>query len=267
MSQEAVTPMFLTLLLSGWAAAALLMVVVWAVARRIGNNGVVDVAWSFAFTPLVLVYALTGEGDRARTLVLVAMVLAWSLRLTIYLYRRVMALHPVEDTRYQDLREAWAANLDLRFFVFFQAQAAIAVFFSVPHLLAASHAAPLTTIDLVGAGVWAVGFVGEATADWQLARFKADPANRGRICNVGLWATSRHPNYFFEWLVWIGFALFAWSAPWGWLALSAPAVMLYLLLRVTGIPATEAAAVKRRGDAYREYQRTTSAFIPWFASR
>ncbi len=267
MSNKAVTLMVLTPLLSGWAAASLLMLLVWVIARRIGNNGIVDAAWSFTFTPLVLVYALAVEGDRARTVLLVGMVLAWSLRLTIYLYRRVMALHPVEDTRYQDLREAWAGNLQLRFFVFFQAQAAIAVFFSVPHLLAASHPAPLTTTDLVGAGVWAVGFIGEATADWQLARFKANPANKGRICDVGLWATSRHPNYFFEWLVWIGFALFAWSAPWGWLALSAPAAMLYLLLRVTGIPATEEAAVKRRGDAYREYQRTTSAFVPWFPSR
>ena len=127
MSHGAVTPLFPTLLLSGWAAAALLMALVWTIARRMGNNGIVDVAWTFTFTPLVLVYALMGGGDRTRTLVLVAMVLAWSLRLSVYLYRRVMALHPVEDSRYQDLREAWAANLDRRFFVFFQAQAAMTV--------------------------------------------------------------------------------------------------------------------------------------------
>ena len=256
-----------TLLMPGWAAAALLMLVVWLVARRIRNNGIVDVAWSFTFTPLVLVYAWAGGGDPARTWLLVLMVLAWSLRLTIYLYRRVMALHPVEDARYQDLREAWAANLDVRFFVFFQAQALVAVFFSVPHLLTAAHAAPIGALDLAGAALWLIGFVGEATADWQLARFKANPAMRGRVCNVGLWAWSRHPNYFFEWLVWVGYAVMASSAPWGWTAFSAPVVMLYLLLRVTGIPATEAAAVRRRGEAYREYQRTTSAFVPWFPTR
>ena len=260
-------PPFASLLLAGWAAAALLMLLVWMVARRIGNNGIVDAAWAFTFTPLALVYAWAGGGDRLRVALLLVMVLAWSVRLSVYLHRRVMALHPVEDSRYQDLREAWAANLAVRFFVFFQAQAVAAVGFSLPHLLTATDTAPLGALDVAGVVLWGVGFAGEVLADWQLARFKADPANRGRICNVGLWAASRHPNYFFEWLVWIGFATFAWSAPWGPLAALAPAAMLYLLLRVTGIPATEAAAVRRRGDAYREYQRTTSAFIPWFPAR
>jgi steroid 5-alpha reductase family enzyme len=112
--------------------------------------------------------------------------------------------------------------------------------------------------------VFLAGLIGESAADWQLARFKATPGHAGRICQAGVWNYSRHPNYFFEWLVWCGFALVALAAPWGWLGLLSPALMLYTLLRVTGIPATEAAALARRGDAYREYQRTTSAFVPWF---
>ena len=243
------------------------MLVVWRIAARIRNNGIVDVAWALAFTPLVLLYAWVSAGTPERDGLLLVMVLAWSLRLSVYLGRRVWALHPVEDTRYQDLRRAWAANLDVRFFVFFQAQAMAAVFFSLPHLLAATNGSPLTATDAVGVGLWLVGLTGESLADWQLARFKANPTNRGRICDVGLWALSRHPNYFFEWVVWIGFAVFAWSAPFGWTALSAPIAMLYLLLRVTGIPATEDAAVRRRGDAYRAYQRSTSAFVPWFPRR
>jgi steroid 5-alpha reductase family enzyme len=254
----------LLLLAAGQLVTSVLMVVVWAVARRIRNNGIVDVAWAGSFLPLAAVYAAGGDGHPVRTGLVVAMVVAWSLRLTIYLYRRVMAQHPVEDTRYQDLRREWAHNLDVRFFVFFQAQAAAAVLFSVPHALALSHPVAPEPLLWTGAAVWLVGLAGEATADWQLARFKADPANKGRICQAGLWNYSRHPNYFFEWLVWCGFALGALATPWGWVGLASPLLMLYTLLRVTGIPATEAAAVARRGDAYREYQRTTSAFVPWF---
>lgn len=253
------------LLLAGLLTAALLMAVVWAIARHIRNNGIVDIAWAGSFMPLAAIYAVGGGGSGARTWWLSAMVAAWSLRLTIYLYRRVMGHHPVEDTRYQDLRRDWAHALDRRFFVFFQAQAAAAVLFSVPHAVAFAHPAPsMTWVEWLGVAVWAIGLAGEALADWQLARFKADPAHAGRICQAGLWNYSRHPNYFFEWLVWCGFAIFALGAPWGVLGLLSPALMLFTLLRVTGIPATEAAALARRGDAYREYQRTTSAFVPWF---
>ena len=95
-------------------------------------------------------------------------------------------------------------------------------------------------------------------------RFRADPANRGRFISTGVWEWSRHPNYFFEWLVWVGYAVFALGSPWGWLGLIAPALMLHFLLNVTGIPMTEELSLKSKGDAYREYQRTTSAFVPWF---
>lgn len=101
-------------------------------------------------------------------------------------------------------------------------------------------------------------------ADRQLARFRADPANKGKVCQAGLWNYSRHPNYFFEWLVWVGYAVFALGSPWGWLGLIAPALMLHFLLNVTGIPMTEELSLKSKGDAYRAYQRTTSAFVPWF---
>ena len=251
-------------LAAGLLVACLLMAVVWAVARHLRNNSIVDVAWAGLFVPLALVYAAGIGRSGPRTWLVLAMVAAWSLRLTIYLLRRVMRHHPVEDTRYQDLRRDWAHNLDARFFVFFQAQALAAVAFSVPHALALGNPAPaLQPLEWLGLVVFLVGLVGESVADWQLARFKANPANAGRICQAGLWNYSRHPNYFFEWLVWCGFALVALAAPWGWLGLLSPALMLYTLLRITGIPATEAAALARRGEAYREYQRTTSAFVPW----
>ena len=107
--------------------------------------------------------------------------------------------------------------------------------------------------------------MGETAADRQLEKFREDPSQRGRTCRAGLWRYSRHPNYFFEWLMWMAYALFAiGSPPWGWLTLGCPAVMLYLLFKVTGIPATEAQALRSRGDDYRQYQQTTNIFVPWF---
>jgi steroid 5-alpha reductase family enzyme len=100
-------------------------------------------------------------------------------------------------------------------------------------------------------------------ADQQLKRFRQDPANKGKVCQTGLWNYSRHPNYFFEWLVWVAFFLAAAATPLGWLTVYCPALMLYFLFRVTGIPATEEQSIRTKGEAYREYQRTTSVFVPW----
>ena len=105
---------------------------------------------------------------------------------------------------------------------------------------------------------------GEVAADAQLSRFKSLASNRGRTCQAGLWRYSRHPNYFFEWLIWVAFALFALASPGGFWGFVSPALILYFVLRVTGIPATEAQAIRTRGEEYRRYQRTTNAFVPWF---
>src|SRR5207253_10734062 len=117
------------------------------------------------------------------------------------------------------------------------------------------------------ASLLAVSSAGESTAYRQLLHFKMEPENAGRTCQVGLWRYSRHPNYFFEWLMWVAYALFAAASPWGWLASACPLVMLYLLIRVTGIPPNEAQALRTRGEEYREYQRATSAFMPWLRRR
>ena len=118
--------------------------------------------------------------------------------------------------------------------------------------------------EWLGCALWLVALGGETLADRQLAAFKDDPANRGKVCDSGLWRYSRHPNYFFEWLVWVSFFLFALPSPWGWTTIFAPALMLFFLLRVTGIPYTEQQSLRSKGDAYRAYQRVTSPFIPWF---
>ena len=139
-----------------------------------------------------------------------------------------------------------------------------AYLFALPCLAAGASDQGLFWLDFLGIGIWVLAIGGEAIADQQLANFKRDPGNRGEVCNVGFWRYSRHPNYFFEWLHWWSYVALALTAPFGWLSILAPIAMWFFLNRVTGIPHTETQAIKSRGDKYRRYQQTTSAFFPWF---
>ena len=256
------------LLLLALAALCAVFALLYFVARRVDNYGIVDIAWSYAFGAVATFYALAGPGWPVRRALIAALAVVWSLRLGTHLALRVIGHHPTEDGRYVQLRQDWAGNFAPKMFGFFQLQAASVVLLAAAFLLACLNPSPsLHPLEYAGAALWLVALSGEALADAQLAAFKRDPAHRGRVCAVGLWRYSRHPNYFFEWLVWVAFFVFALASPWGWLALIGPASMLYLLLRVTGIPLTEAQSLRRRGDAYRRYQQTTSAFIPWFPKR
>ncbi len=253
--------------LLGWAALLLgaIMCAAFALALRVRNFGLVDVAWSWNFALLAALFAALGAGHAPRRALIGGMVAAWSLRLGGYLFRRVRALHPTEDGRYERLRRDWAHALHARFFVFFQVQGALNLLLATPLALACANATPrLHALEWAAAALWLLALCGETVADRQLERFKADPARREEVCREGLWRLSRHPNYFFEWLVWCAYALFALPSPGGAWALLCPLLMLYFLFRVTGIPATEAQALRSKGDAYRAYQRTTSAFVPWF---
>jgi steroid 5-alpha reductase family enzyme len=250
-----------------WALlfACALMLLIWLLARRLHNAGIVDVAWAAGFTPVALLYAPTGSGMTLRRALLASMVGVWSLRLASYLYVRVRALHPREDRRYARLRSQWGAHADARMLGFFQLQALLLVLLSVPFWLICLNPRPsLAPLEWAGVVTWLLAVSGESAADRQLKRFKADPANRGAVCAVGLWRYSRHPNYFFEWLVWVAYFLMALAAPRGWLTVYCPALMLYFLLRVTGIPLTEQLSLEAKGTAYRDYQRRTSMFVPWF---
>lgn len=233
-------------------------------ARRLGNFSIVDVAWSFNFTPIALAVAWLGSGPPERRFLMAGLVALWSLRLTVHLTRRIAALHPVEEGRYVELRRRWADDVNGRFFRFFMLQGILNVVLSTPFLFVGLNTSPTAGWGMtLGVIVFLVSLGGEALADAQLDAFRKNPANAGKVCQEGLWRYSRHPNYFFEWLVWCAYALMASSSPWGWISWFCPALMLYFLLRVTGIPATEEQAVRSRGDAYRAYQATTSAFVPW----
>jgi steroid 5-alpha reductase family enzyme len=252
------------LALIAFAGMAVIFAAVHGIARRIDNYSIVDVAWSYAFGLLAVFYAVAAPGWIGRRALLGGLVVVWSSRLGTHLYRRVMSHHPVEDARYQELRARWRDNFAGEMFKFFQMQAASVVLLGLPFLLSMRDATQqLRALEIAAAVLWVFALAGEATADAQLAAFKRDPAHRGQVCTVGLWRYSRHPNYFFEWLVWMSYFVFACATPWGWTSVIAPAAMLYLLLRVTGIPLTEQQSVRSKGDAYRRYQRTTSAFVPW----
>ncbi len=256
---------FLQLWLVALLFAVLLMVLIWHLAVRIGNAGIVDIAWAGGFAPVVIWYAAAGSGTAARRALIALMVSIWSLRLALYLYVRVRSHHPHEDPRYARLRSDWGTQVNRRMFWFFQLQAALLALLSAPWLLIClNRDARLQPLEWAACLLWLAAIAGEALADRQLQRFKADAANRGAVCQRGLWRYSRHPNYFFEWLVWVAYFAMALASPWGWLTLYCPALMLYFLVRVTGIPLTEQLSLQAKGAAYAEYQRRTSAFVPWW---
>jgi steroid 5-alpha reductase family enzyme len=255
------------LALIGTAIVAAMMLVLWVIHLLIRNAAIVDVGWAAGLAILAIFYAVAGPGYHARKWAIASMAGFWGLRLAAYLlFARVLG-HP-EEGRYVQLRTEWKTNLPLRFLFFFEFQALLDVVLSLPFLLACMDTRmPLGISEKTGAAIWLIAMAGEALADEQLKAFKNNPANKGRTYRAGLWKYSRHPNYFFEWLIWIGYAVFAVSSPWGWLGLLSPAMVLYFLLGVTGIPATEAQALRSRGNEYRAYQRTTSAFVPWFPKK
>lgn len=238
------------------------MALLWLLQRRTGDAGVVDVGWSYSLGFFALLLAFGGSGDPWRRALMAILAGAWALRLGTHLLVDRVLKGP-EDGRYRMLRESWGERQQAYLFLFFQAQAVIAAFFAVPFAVVAFNPRPLGPLDAAAALVWLVAVAGEAVADAQLARFRKDPANKGRTCRAGLWALSRHPNYFFEWVHWLTYVLLAVAAPWQGLAWLGPAAMLFLLYRVTGIPYTEKRALQSRGEEYARYQREVSAFVPW----
>ena len=251
----------------GLLLASAVMTVLWLVQRKTVNAGIVDVGWASCIGILGLLFAVTSAGYTTRRALVGTMIGIWSLRLAIHLLTDRIIGHP-EEGRYQTLRAKWGEKANWNLFVFFQVQAVLALLFALPVLTVAHNSAsPLNAWDYLGVVIWLVAAGCTALADRQLANFKSRPESRGKTCRDGLWRYSRHPNYFFEWLHWWTYAAMAVGAAYWWVPVAAPLVMLFFLLKVTGIPPTEAQALASRGDDYRDYQRTTSAFVPWFPKR
>ena len=241
------------------------MVCLWLIQRRTGDAGTVDVAWSAGLGFAALLYALSSDGAIERRVILALVAGTWSLRLATYLLRDRIFGGKEEDGRYQRLRSRWGSRAQFNFLIFFQFQALLVPLFSLPFLVVAHNGTPSPNLaDLAGIAIFLVSLLGESTADRQLARFRSDPENQGKTCRYGLWRYSRHPNYFFEWLHWWAYVMLAAGASYWWVTLFGPVLMLIFLYKITGIPTTEEQAIASRGEDYRQYQRTTSQFFPWF---
>lgn len=254
----------LGMLAAGLSAA---MAGAWVTVDRTGRSGWADTIWSFSVGVAGVAAALAplSAGTSARQVMVATLVAVWSLRLGGHIAARTRK--GGDDPRYQALKEEWGDDRRRRLFWFLQVQAAAAFLLAVTILVAAHNPAPWPQPgDLIGMALAAAAILGEGMADRQLARFRADPANRGRVCDAGLWGWSRHPNYFFEWLGWVAFAViaidFSGGYPWGWLALAGPAFMYWLLVHVSGIPPLEAHMIRSRGAAFRAYQSRVAAFWP-----
>ena len=251
------------------AALALsgVMWVLWWVQTRTRDASVVDAAWALGIGAAAIGYAVAGTldgsaGDPARRWLACGMVAAWGLRLGGHLLVDRVLHATAEDGRYRAMREHWGSTANANFAWFYQAQAVAAAVFALPALVAAHDPRPLGVFDALAGAWWLACLALVSLADRQLARWRADPANAGRTCRAGLWRWSRHPNYFFEWLLWFAYVPLAWGGPHGPWTLLVPLVLLLLLLFVSGVPYVEARALKTRGDDYRAYQRETSMFVP-----
>ena len=263
------------LMIAAFITTTVMMFVIWLVSERIGNAGIVDVAWGFGFAIVALVDAALayshGWGNLSRSALILIMVALWSLRLGLFLAFRFKRMWPEEDGRYKKYRQDWGNRASLGLFLAFEMQAVLLASLTLPFALALTNAnQQISGFEIAGFVIWLVAFVCETISDQQLEGFKsrrleADQAKQiSPVCQVGFWNYSRHPNYFFEWLVWLAFFCFSLGSPGGIYTIYCPLLMLFFLTKVTGVKATEEQAVRSKGQAYIDYQRTTSAFVPWF---
>jgi len=257
----------LALVLTASLVMVVVMAILWALQLRVKNASIADAGWCGGLIATVLWYVSQANGEAERKLLVALLAAIYAGRLGFYILSdRVIGKG--EDARYRRLRHRWGSSAGLFIFGYFQLQAVAVAAFSLPFLVVIQNPRPpFGLMELAGVLIWMAAVSGEAAADWQLARFRAKPWNRNRVCRDGLWYFSRHPNYFFEWLHWWSYVVMALGAP-GWpLTLIGPVGMGWALLKISGIPLAEQQALATRGEEYRQYQRTTNAFIPWWPTR
>lgn len=246
------------------AAAAVwgYVTLVWLVSLALRDAGVMDVAWGPGFVLAAGTAAVAGGVQSVRGGLVLALTAVWAFRLAGYIFVRNRGRG--EDPRYARWRrEAGPAFWWRSYFKVFLLQGVVLVVVALPLLVAVTAPEPttLTPFDLAGIGLWLAGFLFEAVADAQLRRFKRRPENRGKVMTTGLWRYTRHPNYFGEAVLWWGFGLMACSVSGGWVTLAGPALMTWLLVRVSGVAMLERDLMARR-PGYADYVRTTNAFFP-----
>ena len=245
--------------LVGLGVLCAVAVLTWLVSIQRRNVAIVDSLWSVMFLVAAVVYASRAQLLGQRSILVLVLVGVWALRLSVYITWRNWG-HG-EDRRYQAIRARNQPNFEFKsLYLVFLLQAALAWIISLPVHAAITRGGDLTWLDLGGAAVWLLGVTFEAGGDWQLARFKADPANKGQVCDRGFWRYTRHPNYFGDFCVWWGLYLIALAAG-AWWSVLGPLLMSTLLMRVSGVTLLEQDIGERR-PRYADYIRRTNAFFP-----
>lgn len=251
----------ITLVLSGWLIAAFIMLILWFSYLYSKEPAVVDIGWAASIGCATWWMFHQAPTEGLRQWALVFYVTFWSVRLVTLLAIRMKKGQ--KDQRYVELSLHWKNALNWKYFIFFQAQALSVALLVVPIALFFLAPAPSWTYwDTIGTLLYIIGMSGELVADQQMARFRCDPNKRKKVCNEGLWRYSRHPNYFFESIIWVSYAVMGMNHPQGFIGWISPLVIIISILKITGIPPTEQRLLASKGDAYREYQRTTSVLIP-----
>jgi steroid 5-alpha reductase family enzyme len=258
---------FLQIYLNGFLIIMMLMTALWVVSVIIKNVSIVDLFWGFGFVLTGVFYFLKGDGSESRKILLMALVFIWGLRLSVYLAFRNIGKG--EDFRYREFRKKYGENRYwwISFFQTFLLQGVLMWLISLPLLGAQyyGHDNPLGILDFAGIMFWIVGFTFEAGGDIQLARFKADPSNRGKVMDKGFWRYTRHPNYFGDASVWWGYGLVCLSAG-SYIPSIGSVIMTALIIKVSGVALLEK-SLKEQKPQYKDYIEKTSAFLPWFPKK
>lgn len=252
----------LELLGMSFAVVMVYMTIIWIVSLIKKDASIVDIFWGLGFVVVGVAYLILTDGFLPRRLLITALVVVWGLRLSIHILIRNWGKG--EDFRYRAWREEagekfWWTS----FFKVFVLQGVLMWIISAPLLAAQFNTTPahFTLVDLFGALVWGLGFFFEAVGDWQLTRFRRDPANKGKVLDRGLWRYTRHPNYFGDATLWWGYFIIAAGTPLGFLTVFSPIIMTILLMRVSGVTLLEKTLVETK-PGYKEYVERTSAFFP-----
>jgi steroid 5-alpha reductase family enzyme len=255
-------PQLMQLGLEGLAIVCGGAAVLWLVSLATEDASIADRFWGIGFVVLAAYYASRGWGWPPRAMLVLALTAVWGLRLSLHIHLRNRG--KPEDPRYARWREAggdryWLTQL----FKVFLLQALLMWVIAAPLLVGQTAPAPdrLTAFDLLGAALWLVGFAFEAVGDAQLAAFKKDPANEGRVLSTGLWRYTRHPNYFGDSLIWWGLFVVAAGVPGGFWTVFSPILMTWLLVRVSGVRLLEESLRESRPE-YADYVARTSSFLP-----
>jgi steroid 5-alpha reductase family enzyme len=242
---------------------------IWMLSVKLKNVGIVDLLWAIIFSLIAIYFFWNQTGWLPRSILFLLMVSLHSIRLFYHLYRRFMRNPEIEDPRYHQYRVIWGPQkADLLFLGVFYWQLALVVLLTVPWTVVFENTLPsFSPFEYMALSLWLVGFLGESIADAQLTRFRISRSQKEselkEVCQSGLWKYSRHPNYFFEWLMWCSYALFTGKL---W-AFYSPITIFIFLVWITGIAPTESRLLTSKGDAYKAYQKKTSVFIPWFPRR